>query len=75
MKTKHIVRPHTVGSIMASKVHFKLPVSLRIVRQVVAQGQCISENSIMFIAVIIVQPLSISSVFIIFKSFISVKLP
>ena len=75
VKTKHIARPHIVGSAIATKVHFKLPVSLRIVRQVVAQGQCISEKSIIFIAVIIVQPLFISRVFIIFKSFISVRLP
>ena len=50
--------PITVGSAAASPVHFQLPVSFLIVSRVVEQGQCISENSIMLMAVIQVQPWS-----------------
>ena len=45
---------------METAVHLRLPVSFFIVRQVVEQGQCISENSITLTAVIHVQPLAIS---------------
>lgn len=52
--------PNAVGIAIAKSVHFILPVSFFIVRRVVAHGQCIIENSIMFTAVIHVQPLLMS---------------
>ena len=39
VKIKQTVSPITVGIIIESKLHFKLFVSLAIVRQVVEQGQ------------------------------------
>ena len=57
VKIKHIIIPTTVGSIMDSNVHFMLPVSFFMVRHVVEQGQCASENIIIFIAVSQLHPL------------------
>ena len=57
---KHSMSPHTVGMIAAAAVHFQLPLSFFIVRQVVEQGQCIRENTITHRAVTQVQPLSTS---------------
>ena len=50
--------PQIVGIRRDTPVHFQLPVSFLMVIRVVEQGQCISENSIMLIAVIQVQPWS-----------------
>ena len=60
---KHRVKPQMVGINIDNIVHFKLPVSFLIVRQVVEHGQCISEKIIVQIAVVIVQPLSTSNCF------------
>ena len=49
--------PHIVGIAMDKSVHFKLPVSFFIVRQVVEQGKCIIVIIIMQTAVVVVQPL------------------
>ena len=59
----------------ASAVHFQLPVSFFIVKQVVEHGQWKSENIIVHIAVFIVHPLLISTIFNSAKSFISIILP
>ena len=48
----HIIIPMAVGIMNDKNVHFKLPVSFLIVRQVVPHGKCIKENSITHIAVI-----------------------
>lgn len=69
VKIKHTRIPITVGSRKASKVHLKLPVSLRIVRQVVEHGQCIRQKSMVEIAVIEVHPWDNR------RDFSSVKLP
>ena len=53
--------PITVGTRKETAVHFQLCVSLRMVRQVVEQGQCISEKSIVHTAVSQVQPWSTRS--------------
>ena len=45
----HAAMPAAVGTRMERSIHLKLPVSLRMVRQVVAQGQCISEKSMVLI--------------------------
>ena len=65
----------TVGTAKETAVHFRLCVSLWIVRQVVEQGQCIKENSMVQIAVSQVQPLSTSSWRSWARSFISNILP
>lgn len=49
--------PTAVGSTMASSVHRRLPVSRRMVRQVVPQGKCSSHRAIIHRAVSVVQPL------------------
>lgn len=48
--------PIAVGSAMERNIHFRLCVSFLIVRQVVAQGQCIRVNKIMLTAVIQFHP-------------------
>ena len=53
--------PQTVGIKKERRVHFRLPVSFLMVRQVVAQGQCIRENKIVLTAVIQVQPFAVKS--------------
>lgn len=53
-----------VGNKNASAVHFRLPVSFLIVISVVEQGQCISENSMVLMAVTHVQPFDTNSCFI-----------
>lgn len=55
-----VIIPQIVGIANAKRVHFQLPVSFFILIKVVEQGKCINENSIIFIAVRIVQPLFIS---------------
>jgi len=49
--------PTAVGSTMASSVHRRLPVSRRMVRQVVPQGKCSRHRAIIHRAVSVVQPL------------------
>ena len=56
MNKKHTTIPVTVGTRKEATVHFTLWVSFFIVRQVVEQGQCIRENSMVLTAVIQVQP-------------------
>lgn len=60
---KHRITPVIVGKKNASAVHFKLFVSFFIVQQVVAQGKCNKEKSIVQTAVNQVQPLLINNVF------------
>ena len=43
-KRKQEIMPMAVGSSMDRSIHRTEPVSLRMVRQVVAQGQCIREK-------------------------------
>ena len=61
MNIKHSVMPITVGVSMETRVHLRLPVSFFMVMQVVAQGQCIRENSSMETAVVQLQPFCTSS--------------
>ena len=56
-KAKHSTIPQTVGTRKDIIVHLRLPDSLRMVRRVVVQGQCIREKSMVLTAVIQVQPL------------------
>ena len=56
VNTKHIMIPVIVGSRNDIGVHFTLCVSFFIVKQVVLQGQCISENNITHTAVHHVHP-------------------
>lgn len=72
---KQTVTPITVGKIKETKVHFMLCVSFLMVIQVVEQGQCINENSMVQIAVTGVHPLSTSSVFSWVRFWKSVRLP
>jgi len=67
--------PITVGRTNAAAVHFHEPVSFLIVRHVVAQGKCISENSMVHTAVSHVQPLLTSSVCSSQTESISVSVP
>ena len=71
----HAAMPAAVGTRMERSIHLRLPVSLRMVRQVVAQGQCISENSMVLIAVTQVHPFWDSSVYIAWLSPSSSRLP
>lgn len=57
----HIIKPAANGIINEITVHLALPVSFFIVMSVVAQGQCINENSIILTAVIHVQPFEINN--------------
>ena len=52
------ISPHVVGRKKASAVMDRLPVSLRIVKRVVEQGQCIKLNRITQTAVSGVHPLA-----------------
>lgn len=72
---KHTIIPTAVGRTNEIKVHFMLWVSFLMVMQVVEQGQCINENSMVQIAVTGVHPLSKSSVFNCVRSWKSVRLP
>lgn len=54
---KHKRIPNKVGNINANRVHFILPVSLKILKQVVEQGQCNKVNMIVHNAVVQVHPL------------------
>ncbi len=60
---KHMARPVIVGSTNETAVHFQLCVSFLMVRQVVEQGKCMSENSIVHRAVSQVQSFCTSSAF------------
>ena len=71
----HIAHPNMVGIIKERNVHFRLPVSLRIVRQVVAHGQWTNVKSITLTAVVHVHPFCTRSCFKILISLISAKLP
>ena len=70
-------KPKATGSRMAAPVHLRLPVSRRMVRQVVAQGQCIRENRIMEQAVAqerqILSRLRDSADYLIDTSYLSVR--
>ena len=57
---KHIIIPVIVGTKNDIKVHLILLVSFFIVKQVVLQGQCINENSITQMAVIMLHPFDTS---------------
>ena len=59
----HSTKPQSVGMRKEAITHFQPPVSLRIVKRVVEQGQCIRENSMVQTAVTQVQPLATSSSF------------
>lgn len=72
---KHIQNPQTVGTNIESRVHFSLPLSFLIVRQVVEHGQCIKENNITHIAVSDVQPLDTKISFKVDKLSYPIKLP
>ena len=60
---KQISNPIIVGIKKDNAVHFQLPVSFFIVQHVVPHGKCISENSIVHIAVTQVQPLATSKLY------------
>ena len=60
---------------MAAAVHFQLPVSFRMVRQVVEQGQCISENSTVHRAVSHVHPFCTKMLLSAIREGRSVRLP
>lgn len=60
---KQIIIPVIVGIKKEAIVHLRLWVSFFIVKVVVAQGQCISENIITHMAVSQVHPLAISRFF------------
>ena len=75
LKTKHTIIPHKVGTNIEINVHLFDLVSFFIVRQVVEHGQCIKENNITEIAVVIVHPLSINKFFNSLKLLKSVKFP
>ena len=51
-----MITPINVGSNIEVNVHFRLPVSFFIVRQVVDQGKCNTVIIIIQTAVVIVQP-------------------
>ena len=56
---KHITTPVTVGIKSEINAHFRLFVSFFIVKYVVAQGKCKSENTIVHIAVTKLHPCEI----------------
>ena len=56
----HKLIPVSVGIKADKTVHFKLPVSFLIVMSVVEHGKCISEKSIVHIAVVAVHPFDIN---------------
>ena len=57
VNAKQIIIPQTVGTRKDTRVHLRLPDSLRMVSKVVVQGQCIKENNMVLTAVTQVQPL------------------
>ena len=59
--TKQRSNPTQVGSRKDNPVHFRLPVSFLMVRQVVAQGKWNKKNKQVHRAVVVVQPLATSS--------------
>ncbi len=52
--------PQRVGIAMDNNVHFQLPVSFLMVRQVVEQGKCMTVMIIIHIAVVAVHPFCVS---------------
>lgn len=60
---KHSIRPKAVGSRMDTRVHFRLPVSLRMVSRVVAQGQWKRVKIRVQAAVVEVQPWAVRRAF------------
>lgn len=60
---KQAPNPQIVGMENAAAVHFKLPVSLRMVSRVVEQGQCIREKTAVQRAVVQVQPFALRTSF------------
>ncbi len=73
--TTHAKIPQIVGKAMATAVHFKLLVSLYIVKHVVEHGQCIRENIIVHIAVFIVHPFNIRISRILISEVVSTSSP
>ena len=73
--TKQQAMPTTVGNANATAVHFLLWLSFLMVRQVVEQGQCIKQNSMVHTAVSQVHPLSTNRVLSSTKLLISVSAP
>lgn len=67
--------PTAEGIIIASIIHFQLPVSFFIVKHVVPHGKWNREKIIVHIAVVSVQPLSTNNIFNIAKSSISTNIP
>lgn len=55
---KQVIIAILVVRSIVNNIHFRLPVSFFIVRQVVEHGKCNSEKRIVQIAVVIVHPLS-----------------
>ena len=65
--------PASVGMHHAASVHFQLPVSLRMVRQVVEQGKWNSRNSSIQSAVTGVQPFAVKISWMRLRSLVSVS--
>lgn len=72
---KHRVMPQRVGRAKAKAVHFMLPVSFLMVRQVVPHGKWNRQKSIVQRAVAPVQPLAIRRVFNSKRLLKSVRVP
>ncbi len=58
---KHSAKPHIAGTANETNVHLRLFVSFFIVSSVVEHGQCMSMNSSVQTAVVIVHPFAIKS--------------
>lgn len=69
------IKPINVGTRKEIRVHLMLFVSFFIVRSVVEQGQCRTENTMKFMAVKTVQPLSVSILPISARDSVSVRVP
>ena len=69
----HSKMPASVGMHHAASVHFQLPVSLRMVRQVVEQGKWNSRNSSIQSAVTGVQPFAVKISWMRLRSLVSVS--
>ena len=72
---KHTAIPIPVGRRKARTVHFQLPLSLWMVMQVVEQGQCTREKSMVHTAVSQVQPWAVRTYRKAFRSDSSRRLP
>ena len=75
LNIRQITTPQNVGITIESIVHLIEEVSFLTVKQVVEQGQCISENNITDTAVTQVQPLLTKTSLKVLKLLISTKLP